>query len=318
MKSVWGSRNLLYKTVRDFFDGLNFLEVETPIIVPSPGTEIYLDYFSTYWLDHQGKSNPLFMRSSPELHLKKILATTKENRVFEIAKTFRNGGELSDWHHPEFTLLEWYQTQISFEDFMLQTEDLIRTVFTTFDSPFKLPNTFPRISVAEAFAKYADIDLVDEDPDLGTKGKQKGFHSLKVEDDFETAFFKIMLDVIEPELKKLKACFLYDYPSSMAALSKIENDHAKRFEVYIDGVEICNAFSELLDPNENLKRINDSNAKRTQIGKPKMPIDQGFIDALNQGMEPCCGNALGLDRLLAIAIGAASIGEVIPFRGNFK
>ena len=126
-----------------------------------------------------------------------------------------------------------------------------------------------------------------------------------------------MLDIIEPELKKMDTCFLYDYPPSMAVLSVVENNRAKRFEAYINGIELCNAFKELLDPSENLKRITESNAKRSQIGKPKMPIDQGFIDALNQGLEPCCGNAMGLDRLLALAIGAKGIDGVIPFRRSF-
>jgi len=304
--------------VRSFLEDQDFLPVEAPILVTAPGTEVYLQYFQTTWQDFQQAKHNLFLRSSPEIHLKQALAHGLE-RIYHLGKAFRNGGELSTWHHPEFTMLEWYQVGISFEDFMNQTYQLIQHVHS------KLLELYPevvrpslpdpvRLSVFEAFKIFAQIELRDQDPDLASKAIKLGYQSIRPDDDFETCFFKVMLDVIEPRLKEMAAVFLYDYPPSQAALAMIRQDRAKRFELFLSGVEICNAFEELLDADENKQRIETANSKRALIGHPQIPADEYFLAALRQGIPPCCGNALGFDRLLAYLLQEPSLAAVIPFR----
>jgi lysyl-tRNA synthetase class 2 len=315
----WQLRAELKKSIRSFFGNRNYLEVDTPILVKTPGTEVHLEYFATEWLDHQNKPHPYYLRSSPELHLKKILASG-EPRIFEFAKSFRNHGELSDWHQPEFTMLEWYETGISYSDFMTQTEDLLRFSAREMQSlfgidliPLKLPAKFDRITVAQAFKEFAGVDLQDGDQELASKAKANGILSVTSSDDFETAFFKTLLERIEPQLKKLDAVFLYNYPGSMAALAKVERGWAHRFECYVGGVELCNAFEELLGEKENRDRITASNRQRQILGKQAIPEDDSFYEALALGLPACCGNALGFDRWLTLLTGNAQISIHNPF-----
>lgn len=313
------ARSLIRQSIRQYFHKLDYLELDTPCLVPCPGTEVHLDYFESHWVDFQNKKHQLFLRSSPELHMKQALSQGLE-RCFTVGPCFRNGGEYSQWHHPEFTMLEWYQTGISYEDFMTQTEGLIRFCHEQMSlqgfTCAQLPKKFHRISVFEAFQQYAKIELVDEDQDLARKGIAQGFVSLRENDDFETAFFKILLDVIEPKLTEYEAIFLYDYPASQAALAKVSEGRAKRFELYLHGVELCNAFAELTDPDRNKDRFEQAQIKRAELNKQKIQDDPAFYKALAEGLPPCCGNALGVDRLLALLLGLNGIQELIPFRHN--
>ncbi|MFW7377433.1 MAG: EF-P lysine aminoacylase EpmA [Oligoflexus sp.] len=318
LKQLVQQRQLASQVVRRFFEERQFLEVEAPILVTAPGTEVYLDYFQTEWFDYQNQAHPLYLRSSPELHLKQALAQGLD-RIYHLGKAFRNGGELSAWHHPEFTMLEWYQADISFEDFMAQSFALVEAMHESFRRNFPdqvrahLPQAVS-LSVYEAFSRFAKIDLCDQDAGLAAKARSLGYHSVRADDDFETSFFKILLDVIEPRLKEMDAVFLYDYPPSQAALATVRQQRAKRFELYLSGIEICNAFEELLDPAENLARIQSSNQKRAACGRPSIPLDLDFIGALEHGLPSCCGNALGFDRLLAYLLQQESIDQVIAFR----
>ena len=310
-------RSHFLKHVRNFFDSQDFIEVETPIVVPTPGTEVYLGYFDTSWVDHKNNRHQLFLRSSPEIHLKKALADGL-SKVYEIAKCFRNEGELSSWHHPEFTMLEFYQSHISYESFMELTEHFVmemhqfikeKTSKTTIHQ-----EKFHRVSVYEAFEEFANIILIDGDPELAAKAKDQNIASINKSDDFETAFFKILLDKIEPKLQSMGAVFLYDYPPSQAALAKIKDGKAKRFELYVRGIELCNAFDELTDSGLTKKRIQEALRQRQAIGKSLPNEDQAFYNALETGIPECGGNAVGLDRLLAVLLGANSLDQVIPFR----
>ena len=312
-------REKLKEATRSFFKNLNYTEVDTPIAVISPGTEVYLDYFQTAWKDYKNKSHTLYLRSSPELHMKQLL-TQDCDRIFQMAKSFRNSGELSEWHHPEFTLLEWYQKSISYEKFMEQTHEFLLATLEEMKHEFpeliklELPKSLIKVSVKEAFYEMAKIDLVDNDLYLAEKAKQQGIISVNENDDFETAFFKIMLERIEPKFKKIPSLVLYDYPASQAALAKIEGGLAKRFEFYIKGVELCNAFLEELDPEENKKRILEANCKRKQNGLRCPAVDQEFLDSLEYKSYLTCGNALGFDRWLALMLEEKGLSKIIPFR----
>lgn len=317
----WQKRSKLISLVHNFFLTRNFCLLDTPILVQTPGIEVHMDYFATSWVDYQDKEHPLFLRSSPELHLKKALSEGL-TKVYEVAKCFRNAGEISPWHHPEFTMIEWYEEGISFTKFMDQTEDLVRYLATemheTYSTPFKLPPQIKRISVYEAFSHTLGIELIDNDPNLAKKAinRDPNLISLNKNDDFETAFFKIMLDKVEPYLKELGIVFLYDYPPSQAILSKVEEGRARRFELYIDGIEICNAFYELTNFEENYNRIESARETRKTLNKQETFKDDDFYNALKSGLKESCGNALGLDRLLTIILGEENLSTAIPFRNN--
>ncbi|MBC7662099.1 MAG: EF-P lysine aminoacylase GenX [Chitinophagaceae bacterium] len=311
------ARQLLQNHIHQFFQTRSYLSIDAPTLVVAPGTEVHLNYFATDWQDHRLHNHRLYLRSSPELHLKQALSFGID-RVYHLGKSFRNHGEISAWHHPEFTMLEYYESGISLSDFMALTEEFIRSSAEALgtQAKLKLPAAFTRISMYDAFEQWAGITLIDDDPDLAAKGIAKGYVSLNQGDDFETAYFKILLDLIEPRLAGYPAIFVTDYPPSQAALAKLEKGRAKRFELYIGGVELCNAFDELLSPEENRERLKASNTQRVQNGTYPLPEDQDFLNALRSGLKACCGNALGFDRLLALLLGLKGIGSVIPFRAN--
>lgn len=317
------ARSELKKAIRLFFEPQGYLEVDTPMMVVTPGTETYLRYFQTKWFDHSNSQQieSIWLRSSPELHMKKICSNGFD-KIFQIGPCFRNGGEISDWHHPEFTLLEWYEKDLSFNGLIDQTENLIshciahmqQCGFTT-----RKNSDFKRMTVADAFYKTCGVALEDNDTQLADKLTRAGLNSMTRQDDFETAFFKGMLERVEPALKDLGHVSLFDYPASQAALSKVEGHVAKRCEVYIDGVEISNGFSELLNPISNRKRIADTNIKRKDLGFEVPGEDEGFYHAmskLDSEGRSLSGNALGFERLLAVILGQNNLSSLIPFRND--
>lgn len=303
--------------VKEFFLNNEFIEVYTPVLVQCPGTEVHLDYFNTYWKGYTSKPRKLFLRSSPELHMKQLLAMGF-SKIFQIAPSFRNGYELSNWHNPEFLMLEWYLTDIGFDAFIDHTQEFLKFTYERLkqkypdEIKFIFTDNIKRISISEAFKDFADIELKDGDEDLAKIAKSKGIVSVNINDDFETAFFKILIEKVEPNLEKIGLCVLYDYPASQAALSSVINGWAKRFEFYYKRVELCNAFLELIDPIENKKRIRQVLKKRKLLGKPSIKEDKNFYFILkdNHGLPSSCGNALGLDRWFAILLGYDEI--IIP------
>jgi lysyl-tRNA synthetase class 2 len=298
------------------------MEIDTPIAVIAPGTEVHLNYFNTHWQDYKGTDHSYWLRSSPELHMKQAMSYNLE-RIYQFATSFRNNGEYSRWHHPEFTMLEWYHASITDNDFMLLTEQLLIDCSIEFKAAMKsrsktietqVVKKFEQISLAEAFKRFANIDLIDQDPKLALKSRDAGCVSPLPTDDFETSFFKVLIEKIEPALQKIESAILYDYPASQAALAQTKNGVAKRFEFYLSGHEISNGFLELIDPKENQQRLEESNKQRALLGKNKLDIDKNFIASLQKGLPQCCGNALGFDRLLALLLKENSLDNVIPFR----
>lgn len=315
----WLARNALKRAIRNFFAQKEYIEVDTPIAVTSPGMEVYLDYFETKWIDHQKTSHTVYLRSSPEIHMKQVI-TNDMPRVFQIATCFRNNGEISQWHHPEFTMLEWYQAHIEFHDFIDQTISLISHCQAYVLQALKMDyvdfeiSSPKKITVKKAFEEFAGIELKDQDPALARIASEKKIHSVNSDDDFDTAYFKILLDKIEPQLEKMGLVVLYDFLPSHAALAKVEDGVAKRFEIYWRGVELTNGFSELIDAKENLQRFEKTNETRKTLSKQIPESDQYFFDSLKKGIPNCCGNALGFDRLLALILNKPDINSVIPFR----
>lgn len=320
MSTDYQARASLKRMTRAFFDEAGFLEVDTPILVKQPGVEVHMDFFETQWRDFHQKPHSRSLRTSPELHLKILLSQGFE-KIYEIAPVFRNGGELTEWHHPEFTMIEWYQTHTGFDEFILQTEAFFLKTQESFCRSANKTKIIQRplttLTVGEAFEQFVGIELIDQDPHLAQKGLKQGVLSVNEQDDFETAFFKILLEKIEPKLKKLEFVCLKDFPPSQAILSKIIGQSAKRFEFYIHGIELCNAFLECFDLQENQARLQYANDQRRVLGKPLIQQDEKFYQALQKPIPECCGNALGFDRWLALLQSKVVIDDVISFRNSF-
>ena len=300
MKRVNERARLLTET-RAFFASRGYVEVETPIAVPSPGLDFHLDAFEA-----TGGKTKRFLITSPEYQMKRLLVDHAGSpRIFQITRAFR-AGELGDRHNPEFTILEFYRAHAGVEAIMRDTEQLVaRLTGGTVNVEGRTIDVRPplaRLSVAQAFERFANVD---ED------------EMLRLANEDETTFFEKLAFVVEPALAKLDhGVFLVDYPTTQASLARKKPGdarYAERFELYVAGVELCNGFGELTDAAEQRARFLHDQAERKDKGKPVYPIDERFVEALERGMPPSGGNAIGLDRLVALACGTTSIKDVIAF-----
>jgi lysyl-tRNA synthetase class 2 len=241
-------------------------------------------------------------------------------KIFQLAQCFRNKGEYSEWHNPEFCMLEWYQVGQTYKGLIDETEEFLRFTADAMASITKvrpedvLPARIERVRVEDAFLEFAGLKLIDQDPHFAQKARENGVLSVLPSDDFETAFFKVLIDRVEPAIARLGGCVLHDYPPSQAALAKVVGGWATRFEFYLGRVELCNGFYELTGLDENRARIHDAMIARERAGNEPVPIDKGFLTSMKSFTEPCAGNALGFDRWLAILTGAAGLDASMPFR----
>lgn len=281
--------DLLRTTMRE----RGLIEIEAPLIVSSPGLDVHLDAIN---------AADGFLITSPEYQMKRLLSAGL-GHIYSLGKCFRKG-EVGSRHQPEFTMLEWYRSPGSLDDVLSDTEALVHAV-TGDEGAFVCPDgrrvitapPFERLSVAEAFTRYAGIDVFDVLPD-------------------EERFFRIVVDQIEPNLGKERPVFLTRWPASMASLARLCDDDprfAERAELFIDGMELCNAFGELTDPVEQRQRLERDQATRREQGLPVYPIDERFLAALEDGIPPSGGNALGVDRLVMLACGTRQIDDVVAF-----
>jgi len=262
-KETAKKRNLLTKKLRNFFDKENFTEVETPIMTPIPGMEPHLNPFETNFIDQHKKTQKVYLNTSPELQMKKLLGAGFGN-IYNITKVFRNGEVGGGRHNPEFTMLEWYRTNADYKNLMGDCENLITFLADSKNLTFgnhriDISKPWDKFSVNDLFKKYCEIDL-EQNKDYKTFSKTAEFHGHKTDDlkDWDEIFYKIFLNEIEPFLGFNKPIFVCDYPASQAALSKKKSSNpfwAERFELYIAGNEIANAYSELLDGNEQKNRL---------------------------------------------------------------
>jgi lysyl-tRNA synthetase class 2 len=285
--------------VRAFFEARGFLEVETPLLVPSPGLDVHLDAFAV-----EAAGGTRYLSTSPEYQMKRLLADGYP-RIFQIAKAFRRD-ELGEQHNPEFTMLEWYRAPGSVEDVMRDTEQLVAAItggsLVLDGETHDASPPFLRMTVLEAYAKFAASSAEE---------------TLALAEHEEERFFRLLVDKVEPGVLGLaRAVFLTEYPASQASLARRKPGDprvAERFELYAGGVELCNGFGELIDPVEQRERLERDQRTRAERGLPVYPIDQKFLAALERGLPPCAGNALGLDRLIALACGSKRIADVMAF-----
>lgn len=267
------ARAQMMRIVRSFFDGLGFIEVETPVRIAAPAPEPHIDC---------PPCGGMFLRASPELQMKKLLASGME-RIYQIGPCFRDG-EKGSRHNPEFTMLEWYRAGATYMDILEDAKSLLRAVFA--GTSVEVSTTVE--TVRGMYARFAGWDPFD------------GFDQDRFDYDMATK--------IEPNLPG-GFVFLIDYPPEAASLSRLRDGVAERWELYHDGLELANCFTELCDGEEQRRRFAEAREERRRIGECDYPLDEEFLDMLPL-VKSAAGVAFGVDRLAMLRCGAASIADV--------
>lgn len=319
------ARGRMTSALRRFFADTGFVEVEAAILQVSPGNEAHLHAFSTRLEGPDGSRMPLYLHTSPEFACKKLLAAG-EGKIFDFARVFRNR-ERGALHHPEFTLLEWYRANEPYEALMQDCARMLATCAEAVGTrrltfrgrdcdPFAAPE---RIRVAEAFSRFAAIDLLatvmpaaTDREGLAAAASAAGIR-VAVDDGWSDIVSRVLVERIEPQLGIGRPTILYEYPVAEAALARpAAHDPrvAERFELYACGVELANAFGELTDGAEQRRRFESEMAEKQRVHGERYPIDEDFLAAL-AAMPEASGIALGFDRLVMLMTGAQRIEQVI-------
>jgi len=320
-------RQMMNDSIRSFFNSRGYLEVETPILVQSPGMEPNLSPFETIVREPNGTEHRAALITSPEYSMKKLLGHGLE-KIFTITKVFRNDETFGDNHNPEFSMLEWYQQGADYQVCMEETEELIRSLMCVIPSVVSVSernrgisrfasltrdDTWKRVRVRDLFLEHTGIDLDNTDREtLFNACDRHGIHTTS-NDTESDLFYRLFLTKIEPTLSG--NIFVYDYPKYQASLSRLTSDgkYGERFELYMNGLELCNGFTELTDANEQRKRFEEEAQERKQAGKTVHPIDEELLSLLPSVRTPTFGNALGIDRLHMILTSQTKIEDVILF-----
>lgn len=321
IRDIFIRRGRIISEIRDFLESRGYLEVETPMMQPLAGGATARP-FKTF---HEALGIPLFLRIAPELYLKRLIVGGFD-RVYEINRSFRNEG-ISTQHNPEFTMLEFYQAYSDYQDLMNLTEEMLRTVVQAVTGGLEVPfngnsidfNGFSRYSMVESIQKFwkegsapSTEDLCQHDR-LGAVVKQAGL-------DFEAGLnwgklLELLFEhVVEEHL--IQPTFIYDFPTELSPLSKTKDEDsrfAERFELFIGGLEIANAYSELNDPEEQRKRFKEQVEARVRGDSEAHEMDEDYLTALQYGMPPTAGEGIGIDRLTMVLTDSDSIREVILF-----
>lgn len=326
LKKQFLIREQVIDGIREFFKKDGFHEVETPMMVKYPGTEPFLEVFETElkWAD--GKRQQAFMLTSPEFAMKKLLVAGFD-KIFQVCKSFRNGEGISPRHNPEFTILEWYRANSDYEQIMKDCQGLLLYLAKkisgnstiVFDGKeYDLSEPWEKFSVTEAFSKWVGLSteqLLDKN-EVVKKAEDEGY-AVDENTTWEEAYNQLFLNIIEPQLAKYNVpVIIYDYPASQAAYSKKKmNDRrfAERFEFYLAGYELGNAFSEENDPKVQLNIFKNDLQLRKKLGKTDYGMDQDYLNALKEGLPDSGGIAVGVDRLVMLFANTRSIQDTILF-----
>jgi lysyl-tRNA synthetase class 2 len=291
--------------IRAFFNERDVLEVDTPLLCSAGVTEPSIDPFIVPY--GAAQKGPRFLQTSPEYAMKRLLAAGS-GPIYQIAKAFRDG-EVGPRHNPEFTLLEWYRPAYDHHQLMNELADLVCCCLGR--------DQWQKISYRELFAEHLTVD-----PFTAPLEQLRAVAQQHIDVSFDSQDRDLWLDLlmshlIEPKLVDSGMCFVYDYPASQAALAKVVSagdvDVGQRFELYVDGLEVANGYCELTDPVEQARRFEQDNQKRCTRGLEEMPIDRLLLAAMEHGLPPCSGVAVGLDRLIMLATGNNDIRSVLPF-----
>lgn len=295
-------RAKLLQRIRDFFNRRGYLEVETPTMSRFAITDVYLANIQATF-----RNQPYFLQTSPEYHMKRLLAAGS-GPIFQLARVFRDD-ELGRWHNPEFTMLEWYQLAISHHELMDEMDELLQLILKC--------QPMIRKTYQQVF-----IEICQLDPFSATIAQlQKTLERYELayvmapeEQDPDQYLFLLMSHIIEPALAKEKLpVAIYNFPISQAALAQINQGVAERFEIYVQGVELANGFHELTDAKAQAARFQQDLAQRRRQGLPEPLVDEYFIAALNHGLPACSGVALGIDRLVTLALQQDAIAKTMAF-----
>jgi lysyl-tRNA synthetase class 2 len=291
---VLDARSRVLQAIRGYFTSNSYIEVETPLRVPAPALELHIDAVPC---------GGAFLRTSPELYMKRLLARGLD-RIFEMGPCFRDG-ERGRLHEPEYTMLEWYQTGIDYNAMINVTQSLLLRILQEVlgrhwlercGRRIELDAPWHQITVSDAFTQFAGWDPVR---------------------DFDEDRFDLdLVEKVEPRLPVDRPVVLRDFPAPLAALAKCSDEMppmAERWELYIGGIELANAYTELTDAEEQRKRFEACREKRTVLNKPDYGIDEEFLSALTEGLPECAGVALGVDRLVMLLTDAAHIEQVRAF-----
>lgn len=325
-KNNFVRRALVIKYIREYFDNLGFIEVQTPKLVKLPGMEPYLNPFKTKVIDCDGNHEDAYLITSPEYCMKKLLCAGFDN-IYEITSSFRNCEDKSELHNTEFTIMEWYRANADYNALMTDVENLLyqvnlklnnRSYINVKGKKIDLTPPWSRLTASQLFSKFLDLSLellLNDKDEFVKQAKLKGYN-IEAEEDWEDIFYKLFLTYIEPGLGVEKPVFMIDYPAAMAALSRLKPDDkrwAERVEFYIAGIELGNGFSELIDAAEQEKRLIEERELREQMGKDLYDVDKSFIEALKAGMPPSTGIAVGIDRIVLLLLEKENIEDVILF-----
>ena len=308
-------RAVLTAAVRAFFTARGYMEVETPYAVTAPGEEVHLATFRTERITPHGERRPLWLHTSPEFAMKRLLVGGA-GPIFQFARVWRNG-EGSDTHAREFTMLEWYRPGADMASLIAETHDLLRAVLPPVVTCRGITTDLAAaetLRMTDAFARYVGADLLATADDAAALAAQAGVR-LREGEDWEDLFFRLLLDKIEPAIGRGQPTFLTHWPAAQAALARRDPADprvAERFELFVCGMELANAFVELTDAAEQRARFMADRARRAELyGDAGWPLDEDFLAALEHGMPPSAGIALGFDRLAMIAAGADRIDQVL-------
>lgn len=293
-------RAAILTATRRWFSDAGFLEVETPTLVRCPGTEVHLDPIRADLVPCPGSApEDRWLITSPEHHMKRLLVAGAPP-IYQLSRVFRDG-ERGRNHRPEFSMLEWYRPWAGYEALMDDCEALVqrlvgRDSLTFGGATVQLASPWPRLTFHDALRQLGGV----AEPERLTADQQ----------------LEVLVAEVEPKLGFGQPVFLTEYPISMASLARPKPDDpsvAERFELYVAGLELGNAFGELTDAAEQRRRCLADNAERRSKGRPELPLDEAFLAALEDGMPPSAGIAVGFDRLVMLVTGAPSIDEVLPF-----
>lgn len=297
-------RAAMLRAARDYFAATRTLEVETPTLSASAVTDVHIGSVAA-----AACAQRRYLHTSPEYAMKRLLAAGCGD-IWQIARVYRDG-ESGRWHNPEFTLIEWYRVGIDHHALMSDVERLISTMLPpsrTFDSA-------ERLTYREAVQLHAGIDAFSDPSAVLIARLESAGVAVPpgLDGDRDACLDLIMSALVGPQLGRERLSFVYDYPASQAALARVHGPIASRFEAYLDGVELANGFHELDSAPQQRARFAADNAERVRRKLPPMPIDERFLAALEHGLPNCSGVAVGFDRLVMCAVGAAHIDEALAF-----
>jgi lysyl-tRNA synthetase class 2 len=314
------ARNRIVAALRAYFDGHGFVPVEAAALQVSPGNEAHLRAFATELVAPGGTRSRRYLHTSPEFALKKLLAAG-EKRIVDFARVFRNG-ERGDLHAPEFTMVEWYRVEEPYEAVMADCLALLAAAARAAGSErltFRGRAADPfaeaeRITVAEAFARFAGIDVLATSTGAADRarlaeGAGKAGVRVAADDSWSDIFSRVLVEKVEPHLGLGRPTLLTEYPVAEAALARTRPGDprvAERFELYACGIELANGFAELTDPIEQRRRFESEMDEKMRVHSERYPLDEDFLTALAR-MPEASGVALGLDRLVMLATGAPRI-----------